>query len=71
MAQQEQQIDDQLQQQEIVEDVGHVAANLIAVLETDGIKAGVSPYSYSFFLLGFLTISSPQHAFFLFISTIN
>ncbi len=42
MAQQEQQIEDQIQQQEIAEDLGTVAPNLIAVLETDGIKAGVS-----------------------------
>ena len=40
--QQEQQVEDQIQQQEIAEDLGTVAPNLIAVLETDGIKAGVS-----------------------------
>jgi hypothetical protein len=40
-AQQEQQVEDQVQQQEFAEDLGTIAPNLIAVLETDGIKAGV------------------------------
>lgn len=62
MAQQEQQVEDQIQQQEIAEDLGTVAPNLIAVLETDGIKAGVSSlilnthYHLHLFLL--LTIPS-------------